>query len=255
MSAETTCRFEELDRGVLSVTLRPELNEVPWTDIEKIGSGIVGRVTSRDRPRVIVDLTELHHMGSAMVALVVRIWKAVTEKNGRMIVVNRHELVGEVLEISGLAAKWTIVQSREEALEAFGSSGRAAGSETDSSSRSGTVFLILAGILFLLAALGVADAVATGVVASSLGHNGLLWASFASAVVGLVLGILAVTRTIGGAKVTAIVVTTLSGVAAVAALFLALGGLDRLTPARPQGDPVEQAEPVDKTVPVDNPAE
>lgn len=249
MSAETTCRFEELDRGVLSVTLRPELNEVPWTDIEKIGSGIVGRVTSRDRPRVIVDLTELHHMGSAMVALVVRIWKAVTEKNGRMIVVNRHELVGEVLEISGLASKWTIVENRDQALEAFGSSGRPAGSVDESASRSGTLLLVLSGVFFLLAVLGIADAVATGIVANSLGHDGLLWASFAAAIAGLVLGILAVTRTIGGAKVFSIVLTTLSGVAAIAALVLALGGLDRLTPAQPQEDPVEQAEPVDETVP------
>ena len=46
MTAETTCRFEELDGGVLAVGLRPELNEVPWTDIERIGSGVVLTIAS-----------------------------------------------------------------------------------------------------------------------------------------------------------------------------------------------------------------
>lgn len=243
MSAETTCRFEELDRGVLAVTLRPELNEVPWTDIERIGSGIVGRVSSRDKPRVLVDLTELNHMGSAMVALVVRIWKATTEKNGRMVVVNRSELVAEVLEISGLANKWTIVTSRESAMSSFGAS-YGSSSSTGGSSRIGLISVILAGVLVVLSVLGLADAAASGAISDSLGRQNTLWAGVGVAIAALVLAAYAVFQTAGNLKLVAVVIGTLAAVATVAGLGLAF-----VRPVQPPAtEPALDAEPADETV-------
>jgi len=231
VTPETTCRFEELDGGVLAVGLRPELNEVPWTDIERIGSGVVGRVASRDRPRVLVDLSELNHMGSAMVALVVRIWKAATEKNGRMVVVNRSDLVGEVLTISGLAGKWTIVPSRDEALSSFGASpaGLAA-----SRSRTGTALATAAGVLLLLGLLALADAAFHGAISQSQGRDLALWAGFGCAVAAAVLGVVAVTRTEGTLKMISVSLTTLAAVAALAAVVAASGAFGRTPAPEPQ---------------------
>jgi anti-anti-sigma factor len=240
VTAETTCRFEELDRGVLAVTLRPELNEVPWTDIERIGSGIVDRVAGRERPRVLVDLTELNHMGSAMVALVVRIWKAANEKDGRMIVVNRHELVGEVLQISGLAAKWTIVPTRDEALASFGS-GAYAGEE---GARTSLLLTALSAALLVVAVLALADGALAGSVARSLGRNALLWTGLGCAVAALVLGVVAVMRAVGNMKMAAVSLATLSAVAVVAGLVLALRGPDRVARhAKAAAEKVDQVLP------------
>lgn len=224
MTAETTCRFEELDGGVLAVALRPELNEVPWTDIERIGSGVVGRVASRDRPRVLVDLSELNHMGSAMVALVVRIWKAATERDGRMVVVNRSDLVGEVLQISGLAGKWTIVPSRDDALSSFGASPRASGGQ---GTRAGTALAAASGIALLLALLALADAALGGAAAEALGRQAPLWAGVALAVVAAALGAVAVTRTDGTLKMIAVILTTLAVVAGLAGVVALSGAFDR----------------------------
>jgi anti-anti-sigma factor len=245
VSPETTCRFEELDRGVLTVTLRPELNEVPWTDIERIGSGVVSRVASRERPRVVVDLTELNHMGSAMVALVVRIWKAVTEKNGRMIAVNRHELVSEVLQISGLAGKWTIVPTREEALAEFGGRGGAASGLVGGETRAGVAFTALSAAFLVLGLLALADAAAGGAVGRSLGNATTLWIGLGGALAALVFGAIAVARTFGGLKIVAVVLATLSAVASLGGAFLLLGGTDRST--------AERVEPA-ATTPADEPA-
>ncbi len=201
------------------MTLRPELNEVPWTDIERIGSGIVGRVSSHEKPRVLVDLTELNHMGSAMVALVVRIWKAATEKSGRMVVVNRTDLVGEVLEISGLASKWTIVPTREEALRSFGASRGSTGADGESS-RLGMALVAIAGVLLLLGVLALIDAVAGGVVIGALGRSNTLWAGTALAVVSLVAAAIAVFRTADNLKLVAVVIATLAVVATIAGVGL-----------------------------------
>lgn len=234
VSAETTCRFEELDRGVLAVTLRPELNEVPWTDIERIGSGIVGRVSSQAKPRVLVDLTELNHMGSAMVALVVRIWKAATEQNGRMVVVNRSELVGEVLQISGLANKWTIVPTRDDALREFGAGGGF--SSSGASDRLGVALLVVAGVLLVIGGLGIADAAAGGIMSDSLGSSATLWTATAIAIVSLIIGVVAVVRTAGNLKLVAVVIATLAAVASIAGIGL---GLSRPAVQRPAADSPE----------------
>lgn len=219
MSPETTCRFEELDRGILAVTLRPELNEIPWTDIERIGAGIVGRVAGRDRPRVIIDLTELSHMGSAMVALVVRVWKAVSEKNGKMIVVNQNDFVGEVLDVSGLADKWTIVGSRDQAQQSFSGGGSAPSTVIPGETKAGVVLSILSGVFLLLALLGLADLYREGAVASSLGQAAAFWIAVGCAVVAAVIGVLAVLRTFGNLKLVAVVLTTLSVVTALASFL------------------------------------
>jgi hypothetical protein len=55
-----------------------------------------------------------------MVALIVRLWKSVKDRNGRMVVVNQHELVREVLRLAGLEQVWSIVATREEAVAALG---------------------------------------------------------------------------------------------------------------------------------------
>ena len=227
MTAETTCRFEELDGGVLAVGLRPELNEVPWTDIERIGSGVVGRVASRDRPRVLVDLSELNHMGSAMVALVVRIWKAATERNGRMVVVNRNDLVGEVLQISGLAGKWTIVPSRDDALSSFGASPRGAAAH---GSRAGVALAVASGVALVVGLLAIADALLDGVAAEAIGRQATLWAGVALSVVAAALGAVAVTRTDGTLKMVVVSVTTLAAVVALAGAAALAGVFDRPEP-------------------------
>ena len=114
MPTERACRFEQ-DGNLLDITLLPELAEVPWADVEEIGGSLEGRVRDRDKPQVIVDLTPLAHMGSGMVALVVRIWKAAGERGGRMVVLNDSPLVEEVLGLAGLKDRWTIVETREQA--------------------------------------------------------------------------------------------------------------------------------------------
>ena len=68
-------------------------------------------------PFLLLDLTNLDYIGSALVALIVRLWKTTDEQHGRMIVINHNAAVREVLEIAGLTKVWTIVETREQALE------------------------------------------------------------------------------------------------------------------------------------------
>ncbi|MEX0704844.1 MAG: STAS domain-containing protein [Planctomycetales bacterium] len=125
-SRESPYRFESGD-GYGLVVLLPALNECPWSDIEKIGSEILDGLKMANYRGLLVDLSPLEYMGSAMVALVVRLWKSVKQQNKSMVVVNRDPMVLEVLQLAGLHKIWTIVETREEGFRELGVAGQRGG--------------------------------------------------------------------------------------------------------------------------------
>ncbi len=121
----------EMDHRRVIVALLPELNEVPWSDIEKVGSEILEKLQNISSPNLLVDLCPLSYMGSAQVALVVRMFKSVKEKNGKMVVANQNPMVLEVLTLAGLNKVWTIVDSRDRGLSMLGGAGRSSSSSME----------------------------------------------------------------------------------------------------------------------------
>lgn len=106
--------------GYAIVTLHPELHEAQWAAIDSVGTEFVKHFADKELTSVLVDLTKLDYMGSSMVALLVRMWKAAQATKGQLVVVNTSEMIAEVLQLAGLAAVWTIVDSREEGIHALG---------------------------------------------------------------------------------------------------------------------------------------
>jgi anti-anti-sigma factor len=104
----------------LVASLLDPIKTANWDEIERVGSSILDVLAERKSPRLAIDLSDLDYMGSSVVALMVRVWKVVQEKSGKMVVVTRHELVREVLVLAGLGRVWTIVDSLEEALDELG---------------------------------------------------------------------------------------------------------------------------------------
>jgi anti-anti-sigma factor len=95
----------------------PELNDSQWSDFEKLGDRILSELRSLKSPAFLIDLTGLNYVGSATVALMVRLWKELDKQNGRMVIVNQSEMIDEVLTLAGLSKVWNIVPSHEEALK------------------------------------------------------------------------------------------------------------------------------------------
>lgn len=119
--------FRFLQEGNVSVLeLHPDLNKVQWGEIDAIGNEVLNSMESRQQPYMIVDLSHLNYMGSAMVALIVRVWKATTAKKGKMTVVCPHPGVQEVIRLASLDKHWAMVQTVEEGRESLGLSKRKA---------------------------------------------------------------------------------------------------------------------------------
>jgi anti-anti-sigma factor len=109
----------EKTRGYVVLCLLPKLNEVQWGDVQQVGNEIIPDLDALRSPALLVDLSALDYMGSSMVALLVRLWKAVQKKNGRMVVQSEQKMVTEVLNIAGLNSLWDVVPTRDEAIGAM----------------------------------------------------------------------------------------------------------------------------------------
>jgi len=152
-SSEAPYRFE--DRETYSVlALYPLINEGQWGNVSEVGGEIVGRLKSLRSPALVIDLSPLEYMGSAQVALLVRIWKSLKQINGRMVVQCPGEMVREVLALAGLKSLWNIVDTREAALQSLSISEYSSGG-FGGASRAGSM---MGNFLFLLALLGTSTA-------------------------------------------------------------------------------------------------
>jgi anti-anti-sigma factor len=196
-----THTFEKLS-GYCVLALTPAMNSCQWGEIERIGNEVLKDLEPVNTPHLIVDLSELDYIGSAMVALVVRIWKLVKSKKARMVVVNKNPMVLEVFKIAKLNEVWEIVEFREDALDLLGISQAAKIERRESNA-----------LMFvsLLAALASASALAV-----DLTNPGVLVDPFRSILVfacsgiGVVMGLLFAVRSQGGRKAVGFLATLVS---------------------------------------------
>lgn len=96
------------DHTRLRVVLNPLLANVPWPDVEQAGHDVIEQVNQQKKPSVIVDLSQLDYIASAIIALLVRVWKEIDARNGIMAVVVDNPQVLEIIELSGLTKVWKI---------------------------------------------------------------------------------------------------------------------------------------------------
>ena len=109
-----------------TLQINPSLGEVNWGDVERVGTEVLKKVDELPNPTVVVDLSQLDYMGSVQVALLVRLWKSIKNRKGRMVVQVTSPMVQEVLKTAGLDTLWDCAENRPEALHVLGIRGAAA---------------------------------------------------------------------------------------------------------------------------------
>jgi anti-anti-sigma factor len=135
-------QFEEYGSYCVLAFL-PTLNE-EWSQVQEHAKQILSRVQNAPAKRLVLDLTELNYCGSAVVALMVRVWKNVQERKGTMAVACPSPVVRQVLITARLNDLWELLGSREAAERALGVGGRRAGGSA--ASRRGALWLAILGL-------------------------------------------------------------------------------------------------------------
>jgi anti-sigma B factor antagonist len=102
-------------RGEIDLFTAPELKQVLAESIE------AGRI------RIIVDLTETTFLDSTALGVLIGAVKRLRSREGALAIVNTDENISKTFEITGLDQIFTILPTREEAVEAVGAAHDSAG--------------------------------------------------------------------------------------------------------------------------------
>jgi anti-sigma B factor antagonist len=69
---------------------------------------------------LVIDLANGDYLGTSMLGAVVKLWKRVSQRGGRLALCNVSEGVVQVLRVTKLQTVWPIYPSRDQALSAIG---------------------------------------------------------------------------------------------------------------------------------------
>lgn len=114
-SFEIECRPE-----YVRLAISPRLNAFNWPDVEQSAGRILSELEGARARMLIVDLSTLDYLGSSQVALLLRVWKSIKSREGRMVIQVTAPVVSEVLKTAGLQSLWEFTETREGALNVLG---------------------------------------------------------------------------------------------------------------------------------------
>ena len=111
----------------LTVTQHKEVSVVNFTEskildemnISEIGGALTGIVESRERPRLLLDFSNVDHLSSAALGMLINVNNKVKQQNGQLRLSNIKPQIMEVFVITKLNRLFRISATKEEALTTF----------------------------------------------------------------------------------------------------------------------------------------
>jgi anti-anti-sigma regulatory factor len=111
--------YSETNDFVL-VRIGDELTSEAWSRVTSLLDELIGRLVRLKSRAILVDLSMLNNTSSAVVAAVVRIWRRISEIDGRVIVLTSSAEAQSTFALAGLATKITFVEDLGEAYHRLG---------------------------------------------------------------------------------------------------------------------------------------
>ncbi len=78
------------------------------------GGVLLSQATHAQPPKLLLDLSQTEFIGSRFIELLVRTWKRLQERGGRMVLCGLQPFCAEVLQTTRLNAVWQTADRREE---------------------------------------------------------------------------------------------------------------------------------------------
>ena len=101
---------------VVVLTDRKMLDEI---EIMQIGQQLTSLVAGADSPKVIIDFSNVDHMSSSALGMLITLHKHICEKHGQLRLCNIKPMIREVFAITRLDEIFRILPSRGEAMESI----------------------------------------------------------------------------------------------------------------------------------------
>jgi anti-sigma B factor antagonist len=109
---------EELGRVLLLVP-HSRLGSLFEAEIDKEACELLEMINQVKGLSIVIDLGDSDYLGTAMLGAVVRLWKRISQRGGRLALCRISGPVHDTLRITKLHAVWPIFDTREAALDAL----------------------------------------------------------------------------------------------------------------------------------------
>ncbi len=87
--------------------------------INQIGERLGELIETEDGRRILLDFDKVEHLSSAALGMLITLNKKLSERNGRLVLVNIRPQIYEVFKITRLNKLFNIQKNRDDAIKAF----------------------------------------------------------------------------------------------------------------------------------------
>lgn len=115
-------RVSQLD-GVTIFSVDREYDSLDEGNVSEFSAQLAAAIEPANPPLLLLDLSDTTFIGSSFLGVLVRVWKRIRERNGRMALSCVNEICSEVLHASKLDTIWDIYSTREAAVRALAAAG------------------------------------------------------------------------------------------------------------------------------------
>jgi anti-anti-sigma factor len=109
--------------GVTIFSVDREYDSLDDRKVSEFSSQLTGAIELVNPPVLLLDLSDTTFIGSSFLGVLVRVWKRIRERNGRMALCHANELCSEVLHASKLDTIWNTYSTRDAAVRALADGG------------------------------------------------------------------------------------------------------------------------------------
>ena len=105
-----------LQGGATVIEVDPEYDSLDEPKIEAFCDLLLRAVAAAEIPALVIDLSRTRFIGSSFLGVLMRAWKRLRDRDGRMAICCVPTNCAEVLRVSKLDSVWNIYATREEAV-------------------------------------------------------------------------------------------------------------------------------------------
>jgi anti-anti-sigma factor len=115
-------RVSQVD-GVTIFSVDREYDSLDERKVSEFSAQLTAAIDRANPPLLLLDLSDTTFIGSSFLGVLVRVWKRIRERQGRMALCHANELCSEVLHASKLDTIWDIYPARDAAIRALATDG------------------------------------------------------------------------------------------------------------------------------------
>jgi anti-sigma B factor antagonist len=105
------------ERGATVLVLGPEYNSLDDETIQRLTTCLLQAAQTADPPWIVLDLSHTTFFGSGFLEVLIRMWKRLRERDGRLALCCLHPYCAEVLHVARLDTLWQIGATRKDAID------------------------------------------------------------------------------------------------------------------------------------------